>query len=733
MVIKPASAAIGITDSFSISLAELEETGIIQQVYVSDSGEMYVAYSSTEDNKKVTLYYFNAAHNLENTIDVLPCEQDTIYGSRATGIAVDESGAVYVSLGALSGADTFFGDSCIRKYSSNGQEVPGFRDATFGTGTFFDNIAVNNAGILMVISRADQFTQEGTAFRFSSTTGQFLGGINGDPEGTQIAISRSHIGSSIATYQDNFYILKSDATVHLKVYDGDGVYVNSIINTEYSIPMYSMAIDPRGIIYISSGDMRVVQFNVDTGDYLSTGVPFGSEGGVNYLSPSGVYVATQNYNDNTLTGARMVSGPLYKPLVSIVDINDTSAVAKVEANPLEIADTADFEIYYVLISEEGTYVSNIIPHSGGVTDIGFNSLDVGTLYTLQVQFRNVIGDGNSYEQIQFRTSGSKPSGDISSAELYTDEDDGRNVLKVIGANFGSYIPAMTTSKVTLNGNSLPFCLDGTGGTYEMYIGAGYPEEMIGESPPCYWLMRNDAMTWLADSIMVWLPDNYPMEAEGTVSVNGSPVYTFNEEEGEPTLPVQPTVSTEAGTSLSNSPMLPSKPVFTGTAEPFATVKVTIHSDPVECITTAGSDGRWRCEFTTALPSGIHTVYVQVTSADNVVTELGPYPIAVTETQTSGSGNNSQTNNLSNTQTNRNRIAYVTEKEIIVSDDIVATETRDESKSNETAQSAETVNTANSTDEPQQDAGVGAWGWIIGAAVTVVVVSGVIYAVRKVLR
>jgi hypothetical protein len=52
-----------------------------------------------------------------------------------------------------------------------------------------------------------------------------------------------------------------------------------------------------------------------------------------------------------------------------------------------------------------------------------------------------------------------------------------------------------------------------------------------------------------------------------------------------------------------------QPIFSGTASPFASITVIVHSNPIICHTTANSSGYWQCILPFALTPGLHTVNV----------------------------------------------------------------------------------------------------------------------------
>lgn len=82
------------------------------------------------------------------------------------------------------------------------------------------------------------------------------------------------------------------------------------------------------------------------------------------------------------------------------------------------------------------------------------------------------------------------------------------------------------------------------------------------------------------------------------------------------------------TAITGTPTISKRPTFSGVTTPNSTVTVTVHSDPVTCTTTADAQGNWSCTLDQDLPSGEHTVYINITKPDNSTEELGPYTVTV---------------------------------------------------------------------------------------------------------
>jgi len=93
-------------------------------------------------------------------------------------------------------------------------------------------------------------------------------------------------------------------------------------------------------------------------------------------------------------------------------------------------------------------------------------------------------------------------------------------------------------------------------------------------------------------------------------------------------PTEPTTNV-GGSELENGLVISKRPTFSGVANPFDTILVTVHSDPVTCTTTADVNGFWSCTLPSDLEPGTHTVMVQVTAAsDGEVQLFGPYTVTV---------------------------------------------------------------------------------------------------------
>jgi alpha-tubulin suppressor-like RCC1 family protein len=281
---------------------------------------------------------------------------------------------------------------------------------------------------------------------------------------------------------------------------------------------------------------------------------------------------------------------------------------------------------------------------------------------------------------------------ISSHEF--DEVDGRKVLQLTGIEFPPYLESLGRSLVTLNGAALPFCADGTGATAQQLVDFNHVNPAhVSDTPACYYIFSGGQAAMSPTNVNIWLPDSFDIAAAGSVAVDDSETYSFNTPaaaDDEREAPVAPpvvsdtpvvaativtdkkpifasvaTVSAATDSTINtttpqfellvdtkdvtSTPTISSLPVFRGTAEPYSTVVVTVHSDPVTCTTKADAQGNWECRLTTSLPAGNHTVKIAMTTPDDRTTEIGPYSVQVAKTviDESDSPSNATTDNSSN--------------------------------------------------------------------------------------
>jgi hypothetical protein len=246
---------------------------------------------------------------------------------------------------------------------------------------------------------------------------------------------------------------------------------------------------------------------------------------------------------------------------------------------------------------------------------------------------------------------------------------GPKILTVTGtdiADESSYI----RYAATLNGVGVPICSINTGATAEQFVSIlGVAPEMVSDLPTCI-LFFNDtpAYNFFPDKVQILLSDDFDISARGTLSLNNSAPFVFNEsavpdndQEEETPAPAQPisepsnppvtskppAITTmplidglveevfvpsvvSKGTQLENESTIEKRPTFSGKAAPFSVVTVTVRSDPVSCTTTADANGDWSCTLPQDLPAGQHTVTVAMTTPENETMQLGPYMVTVEE-------------------------------------------------------------------------------------------------------
>jgi hypothetical protein len=208
---------------------------------------------------------------------------------------------------------------------------------------------------------------------------------------------------------------------------------------------------------------------------------------------------------------------------------------------------------------------------------------------------------------------------------------GKNILHATGTVLGDLLQQVVNPEnVKIDGQNIPLCSEGTGYSIELFLLVGY---YASDSPTCYWLYENygEGYAYTGSDVYIWLGDEIPDQF--TLSVNGSqPFMATRAGDTEP--PIVPTISVgNTAAPLTGTPTIAAKPVFSGKAQPGAVITITIYSDPVVCTTTADSQGDWRCEMSTTLPAGNHTVRVRIVNPDTSVVELGPYPVMVASEST----------------------------------------------------------------------------------------------------
>ena len=154
--------------------------------------------------------------------------------------------------------------------------------------------------------------------------------------------------------------------------------------------------------------------------------------------------------------------------------------------------------------------------------------------------------------------------------------------------------ALYRSMVQLNGVNLPFCASGFGVTASELVDAYSMSDpsLVSDGRPCYRLLDATNYTYLLTptQAQIELSDDFDITAPGTVSVNNSPVFAFNQPTGGggddggnggddnsggstggsedggdngngPTY--QETITVNGTKPIANQPVIPKKPTFTG--------------------------------------------------------------------------------------------------------------------------------------------------------------------------
>ncbi|RYX78339.1 hypothetical protein EON76_05585 [bacterium] len=346
-------------------------------------------------------------------------------------------------------------------------------------------------------------------------------------------------------------------------------------------------------------------------------------------------------NSDGKTGV-LQDGFTYNPFVPLVpnitSINPTSSYINNSANYLNIkgdglsrGNTLTPPKVYIGGNEASFLYALVDPSTGGYEAYIYQVSSVDAPGVVDIVVENM--DGQSQTIIDGYTFLPIPEKKVSSASF--SDIDGRKALNVSGealvgmTNPGEYAEALTRSLVTLNGEQLPFCSRGIGASAaEIVDGYGVPANLVSDDPTCYVLLDSGAPAITAERAIVLLADDFDITAQGTVSVNGSNTFTFNQQTTPGNEIADPTVIV-GNKSLETKPTINKRPTFSGTAEPGATLTVTVRSDPITCTTTADSNGNWSCTLPSDLPPGDHTVTVRVVNPDNSIVELGPYAVTVT--------------------------------------------------------------------------------------------------------
>jgi surface protein len=304
-----------------------------------------------------------------------------------------------------------------------------------------------------------------------------------------------------------------------------------------------------------------------------------------------------------------------------------------------------------------------------------NPLDANhdNTYDICVQ---IIGDDDSIVQEAALKVVVGPIRSITSTTFLIEDDKKSLVVTgtgLMGKDDADFNRALLESLVRLNGVALPFCSDGWGMTatqiLQTYLIAS---TLVSDAPPCYKLVDNNGgvISLTGTQVTIMLPQSFNTEIEGTISINGSNVYVFNEgvmpveEPGpeEPDTPhvdppastggttshrivrnlvapqlspnVTPTIQVDGDKPLGENPTIPNQPTFSGTATPGAEIVILVEPSEKSCTATADASGNWKCMVSGDLAPGIYIVRGTVTNPDGSVQELESYEATVLGVSTS---------------------------------------------------------------------------------------------------
>lgn len=599
-----ASAASGFYALTGNAVRHVNELGV-NQVFLQANGDssLYGAsdividstdsvYISDRNNNRIQK--FNRAGVLIATIPI----QGQLYPE---SLVVDTAGNIYVGL---------YG--AIQKYSASGTllwELQGNYGSVLATdGTARLYVAKNPSSSINIYDLNGNLLS--TFGGYGTGNGQFASSVAmayavhqlyvSDSNGVQLFTPDGAFIKKVATYgsvlqsvdaSGNFYLASSFGST-INKYSSEGVLLNSYTPGGY---ISSMAVDSRLSYFVLDGDTSVVRY-----DQVMIYAPM--------AAPTNVTSSGADLTSMTIGWTPPAEGQYSSPATK----------------------------YKVRLRAQGSTADAYSNANITNTAVVATGLAPSTTYQVFVSAGNSDGYGPEV-MITARTAEGAPK-TISGVAF--SESAGKKLLTVSGENLvgadgntTEFIAALSRSLVRLNGQDLPFCSDGLGVTAQQAIDA-YSSyytniaQVISDNPPCYELMVDGNVAVTLTQAIIVLPAQFDTTAQGTVSVNGSPTFTFNQR-----LDTTPTVQVDEAQSLQQHPIIKPLPTFSGVATPGAAVKVTVHSDPVICTTTADSNGNWSCTLSAALPSGEHTVYVQVTNPDNSVENLGPYAVTVGDTIT----------------------------------------------------------------------------------------------------
>lgn len=566
------------------------------------------------DSGNVRIQKFNSSGALQKTIPLRPGAQS----ANTIGVTVDNNENIYV-IAAFSGCDNG-SQYCIRKFNAQGNFVSQINNLPYST-----SITTDGVGKLYVAYGTAQNTKMIGVYGFDGSLLSTFGISGYGAEGDQLSDIRQMVYS-----QDALYVIGGGYSGYIKQFSADGIYIKTAVPNVYGYSSFTMnttggflLCDGTNVKRYSSDGLLVENLTLDKpGNYL-VGAPQG-----------GFYVSETKNSTIAKYDQVTIHAPAAPVDVAVTNIVKTAATISWTHPP-----SSDF-------SNQATKYKFRVREQGAASDVSiYGSTDItattatimagylrpGATYDVYVSAGNIDGYGPE-AKVTFTTEPSPPRA-IGSVEF---SEDGGKQLIVTGSglvggddNPAEYIVALDHSLVRLNNIDLPFCSQyGFGMSAQQLIdgySSYYPNliHTVSDAPPCYELIKDGQAAITTTQAIIHLPDNFDTTAQGTVSVNGSPVFTFNKQSN-----IAPTVAVNGTKPLAEHPKVPKLPVFSGMAAPHAVVTVTVHSDPVVCTATASVAGYWSCTLPTELPDGEHMVNVRIVNSDSSIVDIGPYPVTV---------------------------------------------------------------------------------------------------------
>jgi len=388
-----------------------------------------------------------------------------------------------------------------------------------------------------------------------------------------------------------------------------------------STSLVPLAVDATGVLAsknissISGGDYYTCAISTQKQAYcwgINTSGQLGNGSNASMYTPQAVGYASPVVDSLNVTTVP-ASGSSYTVIISGSQFQE-GAVVKFGDNEVDTS------------WQDSTTLEVTVPTDG---------VDVGTV---DVTVTNPDGKSSTLSNA-FTFSTPPPPAEVSSAAFAA--ANGRKFLTLQGVSFHQYgeslVPLIAGGLISLNHTVVPVCTEGIGLSAAQLIQYNVSAPgRVSDTPTCYQIVASDGQsyTFTSTSAVIWLENNFDTTAPGTVSVNGSAAFAFNQpsgggddddggEEGETT-----PISISAGNgALADGRTMSSRPTFSGKAPAGSTVEVTVRSDPIVCTTIADSNGDWECMLPSSLPAGRHSVTVVVTD-NGIVSTFGPYEVLV---------------------------------------------------------------------------------------------------------